>query len=155
MKIGIIVHSQTGNTLSVARQLREKLCSDGHEVTLAQVVPVDERAAKAEIVRFRMKPDAGAYDALVFGAPVRGASLSPAMAAYLAQCSFLAGKITACYVTEFFPFPWMGGNRAVAQMKTACAGKGCDVRAMGIVNWSSGRRQKMIDDIVGEISGLF
>lgn len=155
MRIGIIVHSHTGNTLSVAQRLREKLLTVGHAVNLEQVVPFDDREMKVDNVRLKTKPDAGEYDALIFGAPVRGASLSPAMAAYLAQCSSLADKITACFVTEFFPFPWMGGNRAVAQMKAACAGKGCDVRATGVVSWSNGRRQKMIDDVVGEISEVF
>lgn len=38
MKIGIILHSQTGNTLSVANKLKEKLISLGHTVNLEQVI---------------------------------------------------------------------------------------------------------------------
>ncbi len=30
MKIGIIVHSHTGNTLSVAQKIKERLVSGGH-----------------------------------------------------------------------------------------------------------------------------
>ena len=37
MNIGIIVYSQTGNTLSVAKKLEEKLSLAGHSATLEQV----------------------------------------------------------------------------------------------------------------------
>jgi len=37
MNIGIIVYSQTGNTLSVAKKLEERLSAAGHSVNLEQV----------------------------------------------------------------------------------------------------------------------
>jgi len=42
MNIGIIVYSQTGNTLSVAKKLEEKLSLAGHSATLEQVKVVSE-----------------------------------------------------------------------------------------------------------------
>jgi len=155
MNIGIIVHSKTGNTLSVAQKLKEKLLTAGHSVNLDQVEPFNDGEAKAENIRLKTAPDTGAYEALVFAAPVRGASLSPAMAAYLAQSASLQGKKVACFVTEAFPFPWMGGNRAVAQLKTACESRGTEVLATGVVNWMNGKRQQMIDDVVEKLSRLF
>jgi len=38
MKIGIIVYSQTGNTLSVAEKLKEKLAVAGHSAEIEQVM---------------------------------------------------------------------------------------------------------------------
>lgn len=43
MKVGIVVYSQTGNTLSVATKLKEKLAAAGHSVALEQVKLVGER----------------------------------------------------------------------------------------------------------------
>jgi len=37
IKIGIMVHSQTGNTNSVALKLKEKLSNSGHSVDLEQL----------------------------------------------------------------------------------------------------------------------
>jgi len=43
MNIGIIVYSQTGNTLSIAKKLEEKLSAAGHSATLEEVKVVGER----------------------------------------------------------------------------------------------------------------
>ncbi len=38
MKIGIIVHSQTEHTYSVAQKLQDKLLDNGHETNLERVI---------------------------------------------------------------------------------------------------------------------
>jgi NAD(P)H dehydrogenase (quinone) len=91
----------------------------------------------------------------VFGAPVWAFSLSPVLATYLTQLSSPRDKKIACFVTMGFPFAWMGGNRAIALMKKTCESKGATVLATGIVNWSSKRRAKDINDIVEKLGGLF
>lgn len=42
MEIGIIVHSLTGNTLSVAERLQERLAADGHDVEIEQLKTIGE-----------------------------------------------------------------------------------------------------------------
>lgn len=73
MKVGIIIHSHTGNTLSVAERLKEKLVAVGHQATIDQVTAVNEDpSAKVEL---KTMPDTSTYDALIFGAPVRWAEI--------------------------------------------------------------------------------
>jgi NAD(P)H dehydrogenase (quinone) len=155
MNIGIIIHSQTGNTNTVAMKLMEKLLALGHNVNLEKVVPVDEKQTVVGNVQLKAIPETGIYDALIFGAPVRGAAVSPAMAAYLKQISSFQNKKTACFVTEFFPFPWMGGNRAISQLREACESKGAKVTETGVVNWSGKNREKKITDLVEKLSRSF
>jgi hypothetical protein len=76
------------------------------------------------------------------------------MTSYLSQITSLQGKKVACFVTEFFPFPWMGGNQAIGQMKEICESKGATVSASGVVNWTLHRKQK-IRDVVERLSEVF
>lgn len=155
MKIGIIVHSKTGNTFSVAQRLEEKLLAAGHSIKIEKVAAVNDDEMSASKIQLQGVPDISSYDVLIFGAPVRGFSLSAVMTAYLSQTMTLVGKNVYCYVTQFFPHPAMGGNRAMEQMKKICELKGVKVNGTGIVNWSSLRREKMIKDIVEKVSGLY
>lgn len=158
MKIGIIVHSATGNTYSVVTKLKEKLEAAGHSVNIERISPLggeSSYANDATKVRLDTLPDTGKYDALIFGAPVRGFSLSPVMAACLGQITSLSKKKVACMVTQSFPYPWMGGNRAIAQMIQLCQAKGSTVCGTGIVNWMSSRRGKAITDTVEKLASLF
>jgi flavodoxin len=154
MNIGIIVYSHTGNTLSVAEKLEEKLVKAGHAVKIEKVMADNEDQMEADKVQLRRIPDISLYDALIFGSPVRGFSLCAVMTAYLSQLGTLKEKKVFCYLTQFFPSPMMGGNRAMEQMKKICETKGGKVSEYGIVNWSNLRRSKMISDITEKIGGL-
>jgi NAD(P)H dehydrogenase (quinone) len=155
VNIGIIVHSDTGNTYSVAQRILEELLREGHSVSLKKVIAIDDKQKDIRKIQLKTIPDVGAYDALIFGAPVRGFSLSPVLSAYLSQIPSLQGKKIECFVTQFFPYPWMGGNRAIKQMKDICQLKNGKVIETGIVNWSSKRRNEKIDFLVEEQIGLF
>ncbi len=155
MKIGIIVHSQTGNTYSVAQKLQEKLLEAGQSISIEQIVPVDENQGDAKKVQLKTIPDTSSYDALIIGGPVRAFSVSPAIAAYLSTIGSLQNKKVALMATQYLPFPQMGGNRAIAQMRSICESKDAIVCGTGIVNWSSRRREKMIADLVEKMSSLF
>lgn len=155
MKIGIIIHSETGNTFSVAQKLKVGLISSGHSVSIDKVIAANDRQQDIQKINLLTIPDVSGYDAIIFGAPVRGFSLSPILAAYLSQLETLQGKKVECFVTEFFPFPWMGGNRAIRQMKNICESKAGKVIGTGIINWSSKHRQEQIDHILERQSSLF
>lgn len=154
MKVGIIVYSKTGNTLSVAQELQEKLLADGHSVKLEQIIAADDQQMDKAKVQFSGKPDLATYDVLLFGAPVWGFSLSAIMEAYLMQAEALQGKKVGCFVTQQFPYPWLGGNRSIKQMKKLCESKGAKVGATGVVNWSSKQRKEKISDTVEKLSAL-
>lgn len=153
MNIGIIVHSQTGNTLSVAQKLMEKLLENGHSVSLERVTAINDEQTDAGKIQLSEAPSVEKYDALIFGAPVRGMSLSAVMSAYLSKTASLEGKIIICYLTQFFPFPWMGGNRSIEQMKKICESKGGEIHETGIVNWSKPKREKKIAELADKFCG--
>lgn len=158
MKIGIIVHSHTGNTYSVVERLREKLKASGHVVNVERLVLVGgEPTNIKDMAKIRLEtlPDLSKYDALVFAGPVRGASISPVLSFYLAQISSLKSKKVACLVTEAFPYPWMGGNQTIAKMKKICESKDGVVCGTGIVNWMGRNREKKIENVVEDLNNLF
>ena len=155
MKIGIIVHSKTGNTYSVAEKLMKTLAAKGHIASIEQVEACENGQMDAIKVQLKSKPDINPYDALIFGAPVHGFSPSVVMEAYLTQLMAIPDKKAACYVTEFFPLPQMGGNQAIERMKEICSSKGFDVIGTGVANWSNIHRKGMIDNLAEKFSGLF
>lgn len=146
MKVGIIIHSHSGNTLLMAQNLSEALTANGHQPSILRVSAVDENPS-AKQVALKDAPDTAEFDMLVFGAPVRAFSLSPVMRLYLEQLPSLAGKKVGLFITQHFPYRWMGGNNALRQMKTACEAKGCLVYGTGIVNWSSKQREQRMAEV--------
>ncbi len=154
MKIGIVVHSQTGHTLSVAENLKNKLESAGHSVNIERLTPVDPEQADPKKVRLEKLPDLSAYDALILAARVQGFSASPVMKAYLPQLPLLNGKKVACFVTKALPLDATGGNQAISLMKSAVESKGGTVVGTGIVHWSGGREKK-IEELVERLGKAF
>jgi len=155
MNIGIIVYSWSGNTLSVAEKLKERLAAAGHSANLEQVAVAGERKQGAREFQLETLPDVGPYDAIVFGSAVEAFSLSPVLKAYLKRVGSLEGKMIACLVTEAFPYPWMGGNRAIGQMRRLCQAKGATVVGSAVVNWAKSRREKTIARAIDRLAGLF
>lgn len=157
MNIGIIVHSLTGNTFYVANKLKDKLIEAGYSVNIEQIAAVDN-ADKNQVdpgkIQLISEPDVSTYDLIVLGGPVRAFSVSPVVAAFLSKTKTLQGKKVICLVTQFFPFPWMGGNRAISQMTSICKSKGGYILGTGIVNWKTTRREQRITDLVESLSKL-
>lgn len=155
MKIGIFVHSKSGNTYSVAEKLKDRLVGSGHFVELEKLEPVGgENVNTVDIsqINFASKPDVSAYEIVIFCAPVRGFSISPVLAAYIAKIDTLKGKKVDLFVTQYFPFPSMGGKQAISQMRSKCEAKGAVIGSTGIINWKSGKRNKMIEEVVNRFS---
>ncbi|MBM4241195.1 MAG: flavodoxin [Euryarchaeota archaeon] len=154
MNIGIIVHSQTEHTYSVAQTLKEKLSAEGHSTKVERVIPAGDVPPRAKNVKFESRPEVDVYDALIFGAPVQAFSLSAVMTAYMRRLPSLQDKKIACFVTKGLPFNWTGGNRAISQMKKICQSKGGTVIGTGIIIWNKNREIKIVE-LVEQFSGLF
>jgi len=155
MSIGIVVYSWTGNTLSVAESLKEKLSDAGHSVTLEKVTVVGERERGSREFELGTRPDVTGYDAVIFGAAVEAFSLSPVLKAYLEQVDSLEGKTVGCLVTQQFPYPWLGGNRAIRQMKKLVKAKGATVGGSAVAHWAASKRQSSIAAAVESLANLF
>lgn len=155
MNIGIVLYSQTGHTLEVAEKVKERLIGEGHSVNLEQITVVGGRTPQTREFELGTQPEVGSYDAIVFGSAVEAFSLSQVLSRYLNNLESLQGKKVACLVTQQFPFPWMGGNRAIGQMKKICQSKGASICATGVVNWAKARRDKTMAEAVAQLSKAF
>ena len=157
MKIGIIVHSQSGHTLLVGERLREKLRSDGHEVTLKRFrnTETPEGPQKPENIRLDHIPDAMGYDALIFGAWVQAFNLCPGFHLYLKQIPDFDTSNVSCFLTEQFPYKWMGGSLALSRMKKFLTAKGAEINSSGVINWGNKKREQQIDELVTRFSSQY
>ena len=155
MNIGIIVYSRTGHTFSVANKLQQTLSTAGHTVNLERVETAGPVSMGATNVALKTKPGVDAYDALVFGCPVRGGEPAPSMASYLEQLGSLEGKKVACLVTGFFPVAGWGRDQTIDQMKQICKSKGATVCGSGSVGWFSFSRKRQIAEVADDLSKLF
>jgi hypothetical protein len=77
------------------------------------------------------------------------------MQRYLREQEGLSGRPIALLVTEYFPYPWMGGNRAVRQMRRIIEWKGGAVRDSVVVNWKNARRETQIAEGTDRLAGVF
>ena len=152
MKIGLIVYSQTGNTLQVAERLLASLKEAGHDVTLEQITAQQNGSKPMDPWQITCAPNPEPYDLVYFAAPVQAFSLCAVMKTYLSQVAGLTGKRAACFVTQQLPKGWMGGNRAIRQMRAAVAQKGGAVVNSGIVHWGKPDREQQIERLVGELA---
>lgn len=152
MKIALIIHSRTGNTLQVAVRIQEKLILMGYSASLLCIRPDHEHASDIDDIHFTSWIDVRDYDGFVVGCPTHGGTMSQPMAAYLKHLRRFDHKKVNCFVTEFFPFPWMSGNQALAQLKEVCSKKGTSVNSSGVVNWFSLNRKDKIEQLSNDLS---
>lgn len=155
MKIGLVYYTQTGNTLSVMEKIAGELKQAGHEAAMHKLVPIGEVHPGIKDVKFESLPDIGSCDGLIFGSPVHAFSLCPAMTSYLSRLGPIGNKKAAIFVTQHFPFAWMGGNRAISTMQKLLEEKGATVMKAGVVNWSNRMRPLQINDVVARAVEAF
>ena len=151
MKVGLIVYSQTGNTLGVAEKIRDAIQKKGHEVALKRVQTTGD-SNKGEPVRLSSAPNPNEYDAVIFASPVQAFNLAKGMKLYFQQMPKLEAGNVCCFVTQHFSKPWLGGNKAIRQMEDYCRQKGSSVAKTGVVNWTNKQREAQIDAVVASIS---
>ncbi len=155
MKIGIIIHSQTGHTLYVAEKICERFLAAGHTAAIERITASNEREQNVDLIELTSKPKVDGYDILILGAPVHGFALSPVMQAYLRQIQIPDGVAVNGFVTQFFPSPILGGNQAIKGMRNICDSKGAAINKSQIINWvNPKRRQKLIEEAVDTLTAL-
>ena len=153
MKIGLIVFSRTGHTMSVVDKLKDRLMGAGHQVQIDPIaIQGDAAPGKFELTH---QPETDPYDGIVFASPVQAFSLNPVMQAYLNGLPSLENKPTAYLVTKQLPFNWTGGNRAIKTMQSICQKKGARILGSAIVVWQDARRDDTTEKAVTLLSQLF
>lgn len=115
MKVGIVIHSQTGNTASLASKIAEALREKGHEAEVHLLRPVGVVKPSSKNIEFRRNPDLSEYDTILFGCPVWAFNASNVMIAYLNSLSMLKGKKVLPFVTHGV-FKFMGAKQAISRL---------------------------------------
>jgi flavodoxin len=150
MKIGIILFSETGNTYSVAKKLKEHL---KHKDVTIEKIEIKRLSNDRSHFNFLHEPCVKDYDLIIFGAFTEGFMLTPVMKEYLSNQELTNKKVMA-FITHFFPYAWMGGNHSLKQMVNLLEEKGSKILSTGIINWKSSKRSKDIDDLVNNFTQL-
>ena len=132
--------------MSVGEKVKQQIELKGKTTALERIY-IEGLDKNPQLIKNAELPDIEKFDLIVFGAPVWAFSLSPAMIELLKRTKSLENKKLLLFVTQTFPFKWMGGNRALKQLTSLCTAKGGKVAETGIVNWSSRKREKMIREI--------
>ncbi|MHC1786429.1 MAG: flavodoxin family protein [Christensenellales bacterium] len=153
MKTAIIVYSQTGHTLQAAQRLLDALKQKGQDAELLEVKVANPKPeAEVNQLRFTNKPETEAFDRLIFASPVWAFSLAGVMKAYLAGLPSLSGKKVSLFVTHQLPLPWMGGNKAIRQMKRLCQAKGAVIVSDAVITWGEKQRERDLGEMLKKLS---
>jgi len=154
MKIGIIVYTQTGNTYSVAEKLKSSLIKMGHNVNIEKIEALRDPKQPTNINLTKI-PDISKYDGIIFATFVEAFCLCPVMIKYLNEIKTLKNKKVAGFVTQLFPYSWMGGNHAIKQMKKACTLKDNNITKSGIINRKNKKCDALIDQLIKDFTDYF
>jgi flavodoxin len=154
MKVGILVHSGTGITRRFAGVLAERLREGGHE---AEVVPLEAagevRPHQRDVVLERV-PDCGGYDAMMIGGPVWAFDMSPVVLSFAGSLRDLAGMRVVPFATMAFPFPFMGGTRAVRRLGALLEKAGATVLPGVILGGRTREEAQTGEEAAGRIESL-
>ena len=152
-RIGIIVYSQTGNTRQVTDRLAARLETAGHVV---EILPITVRGdTQSGVFELIDPPVPEGYDGYIFAGQVQAFALSRVMKRYMTGLSGSVAGPVAIVVTEHFPRPWMGGNRAVKAIARELERVDADVRGSMIVHWSRNDRDQQITEGIERLAGIF
>ena len=151
MNIGIIVHSQTGNTYNVAEKLEQRLKQLGNDVNLERITTIGDVKSETKEIKLDKMPSTEKYDAIIFGGWIQAFRLYPGMEMYLNQLSSLKNKKIACFVTMQFPFKWMGGKNGTAKIKQLVEKRDGKLITSGIIGWSRKDREQNICALIEDI----
>lgn len=131
MVIGVIVHSKTGNTLELAKEIKVVL-EEKHTVEITELkesFPIDV-------------PEVAQYDALVFGSSVEAMAIEPHMKRIMKCIPTLQGKKVFNFTNQFFPFSILGGMQARNKMRKIVTKKGGQLLGDAIVHWLPSKRKE-------------
>jgi hypothetical protein len=112
MKIGVFVHSKTGNTARLALAVTHALREKGHDVAVELLRPIGKVNPGSRHVEFRNLPDAADFEMVLIGGPIWAFSASPVVTSAIKQIPGLKGKRALYFLTSFLPPPISGCKRA-------------------------------------------
>jgi len=150
MKIGLIIHSETGHTQGIARAIEKALKEDGHAADLEMVVAKSTKPWRENLPKLSEIPSSKGYDILVLGAPVWGFTLSLVMTEYLYQVRPLHCDKLILFSTGAL-HRWFGGNRAIKKMASLSGVPDSKIVQAGSVRFPRNKKPKYIDQVVDNV----
>ncbi len=150
MKIGLIVHSQTGHTLGIAKEIEKALITEDHDVELKMVVAKSHKPWKENQPVLNEVPDAKGYDILVMGAPVWGFTLSLVMTEYLYMVQPITTKRLILFSTGAL-HRWFGGNRAIKKMAKLSKVHDSKILKAGAIRFPRNKHPMYIDEVIENV----
>lgn len=152
MNIGIIVHSQSGCTASVARALDAAFTARGDSCSTKLLRTSGNVAPRSKSFEIKSAPPVDEYDTIILGAPVWAFCASPVIMKYISGLENVKGKKVLCFVTKGLPFNWTGGTRAIRQMEGGFELTGATLLPGAIITTTAthikGKMQRFVDNIL-------
>jgi NAD(P)H dehydrogenase (quinone) len=150
MKFGFIIHSQSGNTLSVAKKLIDQLKYNGHEVYLTHIKSKDVNTSMQhpEALITVSEESFSEVDVLIVGGWVQAFSLCRGLGYYCQHQLNVKAKDTHIFVTHHFPFEWLGGTHAIKQLSSILITQKHSIRSSKVFNWSRKNNDEQVQDWV-------
>jgi len=143
MKIGIVIFSQTGNTLCVAEKLKERFIEEGYDTDLKRIDQIDINNKDPKKINIKDMPDISIYDLLIFASPVQAFTLAAVFKEYLQKLNSIEGKNVLCYVTKGLPTHGFGGNKSISIMEKIIKSKGAAIKKSDIICWKKEEERNM------------
>ena len=141
----IVFYSKTGNTKTVAKEIAQKLNIESLEIIASSDDPNQIRVTLLE------SPDLTSFDDVILGSPVHGFSIPKIMRSYLDSFQNFKDKTFYLFVTHYFPFPFLGGNQCLKQIKKLIESKQGTVKHMASIEWKSKKKDIKIRTFIERI----
>jgi flavodoxin len=151
MKIGIFVHSQSGNTAKLALAITHCLREKGHDVDVELLRPIGKINPGTRHVEFKKLPEVNEYDFLLFGSPIWAFNASPVIVSLLHQITSLKGKKALYFTTSGFPSFMSGCKRAHKKVKELLQDLTAEVIDGYALSWGIWCSKKRLDQAVADI----
>jgi flavorubredoxin len=155
MKIGLVIHTQSGHTSEFARAIAAKFNSNGHDAEIDLIRTTGTVSPGARKFSLKNPPSVAEYEAVLFGGPVWAFKASPVIMTYLQQLKGLKNKKVMSFVCMGFPFPWMGGTQAIKAMDSELESSGGDVLEGEILHYAFKVNKEKMKSAVERIYSRF
>ncbi|MBN2035473.1 MAG: hypothetical protein JW768_01905 [Chitinispirillaceae bacterium] len=154
MHIGIIIHSQSGHTATVAKAIAGKFREAGHEVDLKLLMTTGMLRPGSRHFTICNAPDEediAQWEAILVGGPVWGFKASPVIVEFLTWLKKLDGRKTLSFVTHGLPWPALGANQAIRAMNEDLKASGGTVMPGEILHYFFGVNKQKLNAAVERI----
>jgi NAD(P)H dehydrogenase (quinone) len=160
MHIGIVIHSQSGHTATVAKAIAEKFREAGHEVDIKLLLTTGmprPGSRRFTICNAPDEEDMAQWEAILVGGPVWGLKASPVIIEFLTWLKKLDGKKALSFVTHGLPWPALGAHQAISAMNEDLNASGGTVMPGEILHYFFGVKKEKLnaaaERIVKNIAG--